>query len=302
MAFIKVLLKSTIFIFITLVFSKASSEIDSTFFDIILDIDGVLVYDADKWSLSAAAENNRLERFISYDLETEQHYRKLEHVEVLLAYLSSLPNARISFFSNGHHDRNLIVLQNIVLSDGRTALDLAKRSDREDDDYRVFSRGDLEVINRKNRYKNLEKIDIEGLNLARTLILDDNVTVPKEQYRSLLRVNAPNIKGNYKGFRSHNKYGSRLLVKDETWEEFHNPEHLKIWDTEVFRVIGLVDYGMRKAKNNQEKAIEVIQKLQSSETKAFPIADLDPKHYLAGKAIAESFLQPKTCINLLSQM
>lgn len=223
-------------------------------FDIILDIDGVLIFDADRVALGRAAERGQESRYIEYNNETDHHYRKADGVEKLLIFLSELPGVKISYFSAGPRSRNIKVLESIILPNGSTALSLAEEGGQ----YRVFSRGDLDRSGGK-RYKNLQKLPID-ISLERVLIIDDRVITPKDQWRNILLVNSPIF--NRSGLRGHDTHWNSLPVLLEPGERGYSEEVANIWHKELDRVIGLIKLALEKANHDISKLVDIVDRLQ----------------------------------------
>jgi len=86
--------------------------------------------------------------------------------EILGSLLQDYPGAKISFFSAGPRNRNLQILQQLRLPDGRAALEIA---------YKVLSEEELTTVG-KNRYKDLRLV-VDGGGLNNLVLFDDKPSI-----------------------------------------------------------------------------------------------------------------------------
>ena len=101
------------------------SHAHADFLDIVIDIDNVLTHYVDEEIISMAEDHNLMDRYIFFDNNRQDdHFRKANSVEQALMYFSQLPNARISYLSNGYNSRNTRLLNEIILPDGRPAAEI----------------------------------------------------------------------------------------------------------------------------------------------------------------------------------
>lgn len=128
-------------------------------YDIVLDLDETIIYTRP----TNSTQKNFLEWKYEYKGETfSKKYLLSDGAQDFIQTLAALPNVRVSFYSSGDAERNIAVLNQITLPDGRSAKDIA---------YKILSRDamefDMEDFSNK---KNLEK---NFANLNQTLIVDD---------------------------------------------------------------------------------------------------------------------------------
>lgn len=128
--------------------------------DVVFDLDWTLIKQLKR------GEDLNGPNILRYKNES---YRLNDGVIELLTYLSSRDDVRVSFFSGGDKQRNLKVLEQIVVGN-KSAKDLA---------YKILSKNDLEVISTDESLKFTDKYKKNLLmvnkNLKNVLIIDDDI-------------------------------------------------------------------------------------------------------------------------------
>ncbi len=129
---------------------------------LILDID---------WTLVSPLENHQVSDFIGDQRLLKvgkEHYLLKEGARELLEMTFSHPEIEVSFFSGGTKKRNLELLKEITLEDGKSALDKS---------YKVLSKEDLTVISKDEslRFSERFKKDISKVHpdLKKVLLVED---------------------------------------------------------------------------------------------------------------------------------
>lgn len=146
--------------------------------DFVLDLDWTLLY-----QIRDPRQVTDTTRLLRAGGDT---YRLADNAAQFIEYLASIPGARVSFFSGGERERNIEILRQIRLSDGRTAAD-----------FNVFGKEDLSAVEPSKRSsgtpgfaerfkKDLRKV-LPDIDLERAVLVDDTIRFPAAgQQRNLL--------------------------------------------------------------------------------------------------------------------
>lgn len=135
--------------------------------DVVVDIDGILFVDTNQGS----RPNDVITVF-------GKKVRIAEGAREFLAALAADPRVRISFYSANFGERNKDGLKQIVLPDGKTALEIAGG--------RVYSKDDM-VRGPQGDVKDLTRV-AKGVNLSRAILIDDQIrySAPGQERNLLL--------------------------------------------------------------------------------------------------------------------
>jgi hypothetical protein len=245
-------MKKWSFLFFTLLFFVGCSSINtgpSRFIssektiDVVFDIDWTIVSDYEPEFSKAPASK-------IFEADTGSYVLR-DGVTELIEYLLS-ENIRVSFFSGGVEKRNNELLSKILLSDGRSLLDIA---------YKVKSKPDLTTvpdIPETAKFSEKFKKDLTKINpdLQSIILLDDNYRfyASPEQKPNLIFFGPT-----YKYF---DEYGD---CKQYTGQ--YKPQSFEQWNVDRKKMYIIKNHIERSLKEMREKRISFLKAIKSIEEK-----------------------------------
>jgi hypothetical protein len=212
--------------------------------------------------------------------------------------LIDIPNARIVFFSGGESERNKEILSQLVMKDGKSALDHA---------YKVFSKEDLTPVvtdpNVKTEHqyqrlkKDLKKID-PSIDLSRVIHVDDvpEYVLPDQRANVVAIDPAYDYVENYSRFKEFERQGLKLK---------NPPPSRRHWAYDSQRLIyarGVIEEALDLTHRREDISLrDAVARLQK---------DGDPRRFLdAGNQVMNRyavehtrFAREKACPDLLPRL
>lgn len=215
------------------IYSRTDAKGQTSTIDFVVDLDGVLIFDR--------FSNNVPDTKIIYASGVK--YRLAEWTGEFLQFLSEIPGARVSFYSSGTRERNLEVLEKILLPNGTKAISIT--SDKKEPP-RIFSR---DFWSSHSSVKNLTDLPINiDLNRA-TLIDDQDGNVPKEQLKNFIQIFSDSVTGNYP--ETYDIQSGQL-----------SESVIKRIQNELPRVAGLIALALKQSKMKNSDFSDALSALQ----------------------------------------
>ena len=213
-------------------------------FDVIFDLDGTLFHHvySKQSEYTIRASDNKLYEPIKWGREG---------IENLLAQ-----GYRIHFYSGGLHHRNLSLLKQTYLDNGKSLFDIASS---------IHSKNDMEVISTQGRYadrfkKNLIK---RGFDLNKSIIIDDiERFVPVNQIDNMLWTGQTYY--HFNSFEIAEKHRNDLRYKPE-----YIPETELKWKISINKMKFIMEL-LLDAKENASSNEEILNYIRKYKTKYIP--------------------------------
>lgn len=187
-----------------------------------------IVFDLD-WTIFSNAPDTRPVNLTRVYWSEGKAYRLQDYVEEVMQALSKNPRVKISFMSGGVHERNVTLLKQVKLPDGRSLYDLAYRVLAFDDLTDLYPEVPQVQMKFTEKYKkNIEKISKD---INQVIIVEDvkDFVLP-HQRNSVLHL------GNtYEVFES---YAEAKALHATTPDRPYVPASLRDWRRDRFRILG----------------------------------------------------------------
>ena len=250
--------------------------------DFIFDIDGVLVDRANKETVRHLYPDTKISELKAAGrvLELNGHtYILNKGAEELVEYLSNIPGAKITFFSTGPKDRNIIFLNHFKTNKGKKFIDIAEgrvlsydQALRVDENGKahwaeLFEREQLNSPIEKNVVSELKPFagpvkkdltQIEGLNLERAILIDDRTAnAARGQEKNLLKVDLLLTRQEpERVLRFLDGHEQPRVYRNKINEIYHS------WSNRLMLTAGLIDEVLKNAKNKKISIAEALFRLQ----------------------------------------
>jgi hypothetical protein len=185
---------------------------------------------------------------------------------------------KISFFSGGEEDRNISLLKQVKLSDGRSLFEVADG---------VYSRKHLEVVSDKGtfseRYK--KNLEILGFDMKRSLLLDDlKDFVPNKHIRNILWIG-----------KTYHHFNSYSLAQKATLEAKRELKYIPVTEEQWFISKNKMKYVFElilDANEKSKKTSDILSYINKYQREYIPYKEILTSKYLRLLRVNE---KPSVC-------